>query len=490
MVLVVLVGLIVAAAAVIDFGQLYFSYDALKTTTQAAALAGGAAIPNGGGTAAADLYSGQSPKDYNYRSTLNITNVNVSYACISSTTYPAFQLPTCATYSDQGNANAIQVTETATVPTYFAKYFGLANWTISATASASANGASPPPYHIMMLLDSTASMGSGNDKGCTQSNPNGGYSPEQCAQLGVQTFLSGLSPCLATAGQCQASGTSGVVLNPVDEVGLMTFPGLCSATGAGITTSNCPAATTLTNTTANSTYAPVDYACPSSNPPIASYNNDPEYLILPLQSDYRTSDTASALNSNSELVDAVGASNITNNSGTKPSTCNGIKTPGGEGTFYAGAIDAAQAYLQADNTPGIQNIIIFLSDGNAGNGSMGGTVKNGNGTLYATNNQCTQAIASADAAKNAGTWIYSVSYGSEPSGCSTGEGLTPCQTMEQISSSPTGGRFFFSVPSTRAGQDTICGGAVPITELYQVFQNIQQQLSRGRLIPNSVWPSS
>jgi hypothetical protein len=183
------------------------------------------------------------------------------------------------------------------------------------------------------------------------------------------------------------------------------------------------------------------------------------------------------LNGSSNLVEAVGA--------TTDGKCTGITTPGGKGTFYAGVIDAAQAYLTSNKTQNVQNIMILLSDGNptATSSELGGNV-----TKYRATAECTQAIASANAAKTAGTLIYSVSYGSETSGCSPGEGLTPCQTMEQISSSPTGGAYFFSVPQNVAGKaTTVCAGAVPITKLDQVFTTIGGDLTTTRLIPNSVF---
>ncbi len=47
--------------------------------------------------------------------------------------------------------------------------------------------------------------------------------------------------------------------------------------------------------------------------------------------------------------------------------CTGITAPGGEGTYYAQVIYAAQAALVAQQTanPGSQNAMIILSDGNA-----------------------------------------------------------------------------------------------------------------------------
>jgi len=480
----VLVLLFAAAAVSIDMGNLYFSYQALEATTNAAALAGGAAIPAGTAVVTANLYSGQVPADYNYRGNLNITNVSVNLTCVQPATYPNVGLPPCNAYTtSQGSINAIQVTETAQVGTYFAKLFGVPSINISAAASASAKGGGAPPYHIVMILDSTPSMNQAGktDTGCIASNPTLLLTPEQCAQQGIQTLLSYLNPCLTTSGNCVASGTPGVVNNAVDQVALMTFPGLCSATAAGVTTSNCPAATTLTNTTANPTYAPEEYCSPKGSPPNTQYNNNPEYLILPFQSDYRTSATAATVNYSSNLVKSVGA--------TTDSHCAGIDTPGINavnqgGTFYAGVIDSAQAYLTANSTQNVQNVMILLSDGDAVNISMGGTVGGPHG-VYPTTAMCQQSVTEADAAKAAGTLIYSISYGTELTGCkTTGDTLTPCQTMEQISSSPTGGAYFFSVPS---GTSTVCAGAVPITQLYQVFQTIAGDLTSSRLIPNNVF---
>ena len=87
------------------------------------------------------------------------------------------------------------------------------------------------------------------------------------------------------------------------------------------------------------------------------------------------------------------------------------------------------------------------------------------------------------------TVIYSVSYGSETSGCTNGESSsynTPCKTMAGISSLPLS-QYFFSVPQSKSGQGTICSGAVPITQLNQVFTTIGGDLQSARLIPNTVF---
>jgi len=501
-----------ASALVVDMGNLYFSYQELVSNTQAAAKAAGQAMPNPAVTSVtsvADLYSGATSSDYNYHANLAIGTPTVTFDCVNPASYPGLNLPPCATAPNGGyglctngstgstifnpnkGCNVVQVKETATVQTFFAKLFGVTQLNISAAASSSASGGGAIPYHIMMVLDTTKSMGTGTDTGCV-SGSSTSYSPEQCAQLGVQTFLNELAPCAANYSSCGSNP-------PVDDVGLMVFPGLCSDANSGVTTSNCPAvgASGLTNTTANSRYAPPDYGCPPTAPPIAQYNNNPEYLVLGFQNNYRNSDTA-ALNWSSGLVDAVGA-------GTN--SC-GVQTPGGEGTFYAGAIVAAQQYLSANHTKGIQDVMIILSDGNASANStqMGGLVKQTvsssnisgmNGNLFSSTAECTQAVNAANWAKSqtnsddsTTTKIYSISYGSETSGCTSGESVpaiggnsanTPCATMAGISSSPLS-QYFFSVPQN--GGTTVCSGAVPITQLSQVFTAIAGDLTSARLIPN------
>lgn len=479
-----LTAILGAAALVIDIGNLYYSYMRLLYNAQAAALAGGQALPNGNAQTVAYEYSGdtKSPYNavYNIRPNLDITGVTATPTCLTQVT--GVGLPPCAVYGTQASANAIVVTETASVNTYFAGIFGIKTLNITATATASAKGGSGTPYDIMMVLDTTHSMQTSYDTNCTVPGLTGTPTAEQCAQYGIQQLMGLLDPCSLTLSSC-GSDTNGNYTNPVDRVGIMVFPGLCSSTSSGVTTNNCPAASSLT-TAANSTYAQNDYSCPPTNPPITSYNNDPAYLILPFQSDYRTSDTIASLNSNANIVKAVGAG---------VGSCSGIQAPGGEGTFYAGAIDAAQAYLTANARANVQEVIILLSDGDAtaSSSQMGGSV-----TSYSSTAECTQAGSSATAAKNTSnpytsgikTIIYSVSYGSETSGCTSGESAnytTPCLTMENIASTPSA-TYFFSVPQIVDGvQSTVCSGARPDTSLNQVFTDIAGDLTTSRLIPNN-----
>jgi hypothetical protein len=167
-----------------------------------------------------------------------------------------------------------------------------------------------------------------------------------------------------------------------------------------------------------------------------------------------------------------------------------VQTPGGEGTFYAGAIQAAQDYLTEYHRPHVQDVMIVLSDGDATSSAaqMGGSV-----THYSTTAECQQAVTVANAAKSTAqsdgtkTVIYSISYGSETTGCTTGDTLTPCGTMSGIASIPLT-KYFFSVPQTTGTKTgTVCSGAVPITKLDQVFTTIAGDLETARIIPNSAF---
>jgi Flp pilus assembly protein TadG len=516
-----LLAILGMAALSIDIGFALHAQRELQANADAAASAGGAAMPNPATTSVttvADNYSGETGALYNVHPDLYVTNVSVSFACLSSSSYPNYNLPPCSPSSNGSypnctasgsstGCNVIKVVETATEPTFFAKIFGFKTLTLTATSIASASG-NAIPYHIMVVLDTTASMRSTQDSGCLASQPSNSYTAEQCAQMGVQTLLGNLAPCL----QGQTCNASSGTITPVDQVGLMVFPGTCST---ALSFGQCPNATTLTNTT-QSLYAADDYTCSSNppDPPPTPYNNNPAYLVLPFQDNYRASDNSTSLYTSAELPESVGAgtwvaTDTTNNCG--------MPGYGGEGTFYAGIIVAAQTYLYNNHTPHVQDIMIFLSDGdaNASSGEMAGSVSqnkgsdpvstsqipamNSNGT-WSTTAQCTQAVQAADWAKGqtesdgTATQIYAVSYGSESGGCTTGEKVpaiggnnanTPCATIAGIASSPLT-QYFFSVPQSSGSGTTLCSGAVPIKKLDQVFQAISADLESSRLIPGSL----
>jgi hypothetical protein len=504
-----IVGLV---AIVVDVGTAYIGYQELRAQTQAAALAGGAVMSNDGETVTevqttATDYSGHTG-DANVNSSL-LTNVVVTATtkCLTSAAAISAGVPYCTASSPCGclstGANALSVTETAQVPTTFAKVLGFNTWNLSATAMASAKGGFNGPYNVAIVVDTTASMNSGDSGNCSSSKI-------ACALQGVQTLLTTLSPCPGGLTSCGAAASTSVAVplpatgnlnasnvpNAVDEVSLFAFPGPVSTAQAQLDT-NCsgtnPAITSYNGYFPNNscTGAKAPAACCTSRGEgnCATTYTPPEYEIVPLSSDYRASDIATSLTTGSNLVIAAGGG-----------CSKGIAAPGGEGTFYAGVIDTAQSALAtaAAARPNTKNVMILISDGEANADAPGAGVTDGMeaptpapSKVYPATKQCAQAVASAQAAAAAGTTVYAVAYGSESSGCTTDTGTysSPVCTMQAIANSPTtpgayqqnNANFFTDVSSTKSS----CASAARSTStLDQIFKTIGGDLTVSRLIPN------
>ncbi|HZS24935.1 MAG TPA: pilus assembly protein TadG-related protein [Gaiellaceae bacterium] len=155
----------------------------------------------------------------------------------------------------------------------------------------------------------------------------------------------------------------------------------------------------------------------------SNYNSQASpYVIVPLSHDYKKS---GALNTSSNLV----------------STVNCVQ--GGGTTAYANAIDAAQNELNVDGRKGVQDVIVFLSDGAANTGP----------TYYSTTSPyrtqpCHQGVTSAGNSKATGTIIYTIGYalGDDTGGCTSYTGaaekpaITVYQAMQGMASSA--GNFY------------------------------------------------
>jgi hypothetical protein len=183
--------------------------------------------------------------------------------------------------------------------------------------------------------------------------------------------------------------------------------------------------------------------------------------------------------------------------------CAGMSDPGGDGTYYAGAIYAAQSALiaqynsegGANAVPIPQNIMIILSDGEANANaskmnSSSNAAWNTSGTYPSAIDQCQQAVAAADYAKGQGTTVYSIAYGSESSGCTTDStnmapinqaNITPCQVMSEIASGPA---YFYSDYNQSGSSSTCLSPGTSVTSLDDIFTAIINDLLVVRLIPN------
>ncbi|HVN91132.1 MAG TPA: pilus assembly protein TadG-related protein [Candidatus Binataceae bacterium] len=441
-----LVGLCAMTGLLIDCGRAYYGYQELVASTQAAALAGASVLNTSTAGQAISTATSYSAVSGNLNSGSNLAQLaNVSMA----TGYPKVRclnsLGIDCTASP-ANANALAVSQKAVIPTTFLRVIGINSIPLAATATAAARSGTAVPYNVEIIIDTTSSMNS------IDSSASCNGTRISCALAGVQVLLNSLSPCYAGLSSCgSASGSlpssGNNVSNPVDEVGIMAFPGLASASESS-----------------------KDYVCPTSNPTTVKYNAGPTYSIVPFSSDFRNSDTATSLNGSSPLVIAAGGG-----------SCSGLKAPGGQGTFYAGVIDAAQAALTANARPNTKNVMILLSDGDA---TASASQMGGSSSSYPATQECHQAVAAAQRASAAGTIVYSVAYGSPSSGCTTdtSPSITPCQTMQQIASSP---QNFFSDYSATGGSGSCVSSSRSASSLNEIFKSIANDLTVSRLIPNN-----
>ncbi|MGA3224698.1 MAG: pilus assembly protein TadG-related protein [Acidobacteriaceae bacterium] len=516
LVAIAFVALLGLAGAAIDVGHVFYCDRALQSAADASALAGGGsmrtATTSAAVIAAATSYSAV-PGSVNAQPSL--PNVTMSSG------FPA--LKCLSTLQTQGIAcqgavpyNAIQIQEQAAVPMYFAALFGLRTMTVTVSATAASRGGAPSPFNVAVIIDTTLSMNF-PDADC-------GNTEIACALNGVQVLLQNLSPCAASLASC--SVTNGVAASSVDRVALFTFPGVSSSTAQLDTT--CTTAVP-TPTTQNRYWSMVQSGLtinfvmpmsPTGSTPVTPWSSLPQamaysfpaagassyvpaqsdyatypmtlgtatYQITDFLSDYRISNSATALNPSSTLVKAAGG--VIGCGTMAPPNYDGVY-----GTYYAGVIYAAQSALVAEKAanPGSGNVMIILSDGNAtapqtnGNNTVMGSPATSNGQYPSWVGECGQAVVAAKYATSQGTQVYSVAYGSEPTGCASDQSagsypnITPCATMAAMASAP---QYFYS-DYHQSGSGSTCVAGQPVTSLSDIFTAISADLSTARLIPNN-----
>jgi len=484
------------AGASVEAGHVYYAYQQLMASTNAATMAGAQAMPNT--TQAATnvaLYSSQTG-DLNANPMLTSVVATPTFVC-SSGINTKFNVACETASGGTGGYNAVSVTQTAKVKLWFGGLVGIRTMNLSATAEAAMRGGTNTPWNIAIVLDATPSMDysdSGSQCSGTQLS---------CAKLGIQALLQDLYPCQLNQ-DCTKSGATGV-----DNVSLVVFP--------AVTT----------------TSAPDDYNCSGASPSAVAYTfpDPPSNMVLPpgdtyqiitLSNDFKTSDTATGLNQASNIVIAAGDGV---KSGSGYNACNGISTRF-EWTYYAQVIYAAQALLASQQTanPGSKNAMIILSDGDATACASNAYTTGGactsspisliasegmlNGTGTATTNptgyksytypsalgECGQAVIAAQSAANAGTAVYTIGYGSPTTGsCKSdktysasvttkggtwGPGLQGCDALAAMASAQVN---FYSDDGDG------CQASAPsnqnLTKLTAIFRAITNNLTVPRLIP-------
>jgi Flp pilus assembly protein TadG len=475
--LVMMLTLFGVCGFVIDAGRLYISYQELQASTDAAALAGGFGLQTSGSTGQtyAEEFDSATGGNNVFSNLPGVTLVTSppTVKCISYTYLPI----ACSTAS--GTYNAIQVQQTVSVPMTFARFFGAKSVQLTATSTASEYGGPSTPYNIALIIDTTASMGQSRSDSCTDPISGTSYTTSiKCALVGAKILLLNTAPCASNLSTC-----SGTASNSVDMISLFTFPNGEASTMGNDYSSGC-GGPTITST----------YSYPELGTAYAPSGTSPDYQVTSYQSTYRTSDVATTLNTSSNLTAAIG----------QTSGCTGLQTPGGLGTYYAGALAAAQETLVTQQAlsgrSGSKNAIILLSDGQANATKMATTDVNGksvSSTAYtypSQINECQQAINIASTISATGTKIYVVAYGSPTTTSSASSGcekdssgpnawIAPCTAMSKIATSAA--TFFVDDP---AGTSSGCTSAQnPETGLANIFGKISYNFTNARLIPNSVF---
>jgi Flp pilus assembly protein TadG len=340
MLIVAILGL---GALAVDIGNLAYAQRRLQETTDMAALAGalqlscsnvvsGTHCTSGAEITAAETYSAMSAySGKNVQAGLTVTSMTAQGKCLTNfgANNNVYYNASTGECTGLDGYNAVEVQQKATVPFLLGQIFGFGSVTLTATSLAGAKGSSGfPPLNVMIVLDTTGSMNDADPNGsvatCGVKNP----TRLQCATFGVRLLLAELAPTQ-------------------DQVGLMVFPQVSTGTASD------------------------DYSCNNNpQPTIEPYSatTGATYQVVSVTSSYRTSNSATTLNGSSQLSNAA-------QYGPSGAPCAGVKAVGGEGTYYAGAITAAQNALIASNSTGVcatqkcKNVIIFLSDGGAGNAS-------------------------------------------------------------------------------------------------------------------------
>jgi hypothetical protein len=319
-----------AAGISMDLANAYVARQQLQASTNSAALSGAVYLSNSyfntaSATTAVTTYSSVTGNLNTASSLKNVQMQPPSFVCLATVT-ASMGIPCLG---PGAGYNAMIVTQTADVNTWFAKIFNIPVFHMSATAYATPGGA-PAPLNMVIIVDTTGSMGTtitagsglgSSDPACINK------SELYCAMNGIGIMLNSL-PFQSDA-----------------PVALFTFPNVQANTvNDDLTCSGTP------NEMANTTPA----LGTSYNPTGSSAT----YQIVPFSTDY------------SQITKAVG---VVNSSGT--TTTNGcLKTPSGApaGTYLAGAIIAAQSALVAQQVVHPvalgQNVIVILTDGNV-NGS-------------------------------------------------------------------------------------------------------------------------
>jgi Flp pilus assembly protein TadG len=462
--------LIVCVGLVVDVGHAMLVQRQLQAGVDAAALAGVQHLPDKAQAEAVAVQYSATPGSKNAVNTVDNATTTAEAKCLQG-------VPGCN--RRDGGVNGIVVRSSSNVPTWFGRIIGITKMTVSATATA-CSPCSVKPLDVMVVLDRTGSMcqiQGRSDPACTDLNR---------AKNGIRTFLTFMDPT-------------------IDKVGLALTPPTINAQMI----SRCP----YTPWNGNSNPQP-----PPSSMSGRYYGYDQwwhpdgidapngqdssHYVVASLEGadgfpgdDYLVQDQVTGewnLNSQSPVVQRLGC------------------TRGAGSTSYALAIEDAQWELTRNGRGGVQDVIIFLSDGAANtsptNVPTGHWTSNGGPSVPNSwfNRPCGSGVESASRVKgqnNTGTIVYTIGYDLGTSGGTTERCQRPDSFGHQDNSSPVpescgswGCNAADALRAMASPSDPTNPSSPPNyyftpdgSTLNQIFTQIAMDLSgsRGRLIDNS-----
>ncbi len=209
---------------------------------------------------------------------------------------------------------------------------------------------------------------------------------------------------LDRTGSMGQGGTPNKLANA--RTGIATFLNFLDAGTALVGLAVLPPSNTLANRCSNPSTSTNWYDSASS-----------VYTVVPLSNDFKVNGT---INPGSNLIQTLNC-----------------QVPNGS-THYSLAIQAAQAELNLHGRPGVQDIIVFLTDGAANTGPHYLAAGNAERTQ-----PCHSGITSATAAKATGTWVYTIGYSIGGDDCladrqagAESPFITPDQALSAMASNP------------------------------------------------------
>ncbi len=236
LVAVSIVAMLGFGALVVDLANVLMAQSIVQASANAAALAGSQEIGNGGAPiTTATTYSSLTGDKNALGDLTDHVGDRVSEVDLCDDLggqlggrlqHELHQRPTCIAPPCSPAVNLITVEETANVPIYFGRLFGISTIPVKAAATASAQGYALGPYNVAVVLDTTKSMGSAPSGGTSTTACSGYSTAIDCAVAGAQTMLSELWPCASGLTSCTGA-------TPVDEVALFVFPPVTNPTSAG-----------------------------------------------------------------------------------------------------------------------------------------------------------------------------------------------------------------------------------------------------------------